>query len=325
MGNHDLNLKTRQVAEAMGVSVSTIKRWVDAGALPATKTLGKHRLIALSDALRFADRQGLPVSGLAALRPSPTKDLAPRKARATSDEVAVEALTAALGSGDSRRAKAIIHRFHAEARDGAALADRLIRPVMRQIGHDWMVGSLDVFQEHQASQTICSAISELIEQVARSQRLPLPLALGATPEGDLYTIPLLLGELVLREEGWDVNNLGPNLPLRSLGRAVRELQPRLVFLSVGQVTDVERFTTEYQAFYESAAKVGTAVVLGGRAICPDLRARLVYASFGERMAHLSEFARRMHPTAAGVIPTPPSPSGSSNVVNGERPIAPGKG
>ena len=44
--------------------------------------------------------------------------------------------------------------------------------------------------------------------------------------------------------------------------------------------------------------MGAAVILGGRAFDPELRSRLMYASFGDRMAHLAEFARRMLPVAA---------------------------
>ena len=152
---------------------------------------------------------------------------------------------------------------------------------MERIGHGWEDRTLDVFQEHLASHAVASALIELNEQASRTLRTPAPLALGATPEGDPYILPLLLGELVLREQGWDVRNLGVNLPLRSLAAAVLGYRPGLVFLSVNSLTDPVRFASDYLGFYESAAAVGTAVVLGGRALGPDLRARLLYAGYGE--------------------------------------------
>ena len=102
---------------------------------------------------------------------------------------------------------------------------------MQRIGHGWMVGSLDVYQEHEATQIVASAVRELIDQAHRRER-PGPLALGATTEGDPYVLAGLLGELVLLELGWRVRNLGINLPLRSLAQATIRHRPRLIFVSV---------------------------------------------------------------------------------------------
>ena len=101
-------------------------------------------------------------------------------------------------------------------------------------------------------------------------------------------------KLILRERGWDLRNLGVNLPMTSLANAVHEYRPRLVFLSVNYLVNEDRFIREYTSFYETAAACCAAVILGGRALAP-IRARLVFASFGDRMAHLAEFARRLVP------------------------------
>ena len=42
-------------------------------------------------------------------------------------------------------------------------------------------------------------------------------------------------ELVLRQMGWRVRNLGINLPLSSLAHATIALRPRLIFASVSFV------------------------------------------------------------------------------------------
>lgn len=297
-------LKTQQVAEALGVSVSSIKRWADVGALRVARTQGKHRLIALSEAIRFARSKGFPQAALDLLSAPAVETVGGIDGRLC------DRLTGALRRGDVRRGRGMIVSAYAAGCGAEALADQLIRPVMETIGHGWEDGSLDVFHEHMASQVVASALTELNEQASRSLQAPAPLALGATPEGDPYILPLLLGELTLREQGWDVRNLGVNLPLRSLGAAVRDYRPALTFLSVNYLTDPDGFVKDYLSFYRSAADAGTAVVLGGRALGPDLRARLVYAGFGDRMAHLAEFARRLAPGArAGVVSEQP---GSTN-------------
>jgi excisionase family DNA binding protein len=293
MVSSDPLLKTKQAAQALGVSVSTIKRWVDSGDLRATRTLGKHRLIPRSEALRFARKQGLPHADLEILIGAGTRHL-----EAVDDRVR-QSLLSALRLGRSREAKALIHSAYGSGRNAVVLADQMIRPVMEQVGHGWMVGSLDVFHEHQASFIVASALIDLIDRKAFPSGPGFPLALGATPEGDPYLIPNLLGELILREEGWDVRNLSVNLPLRSLSNAVLEFRPPLVFLSASHLEDEDRFVREYAAFHEVAAAAGVAVIVGGRALRSEVRARMVFASFGDRMAHLVEFARGIYPAAGG--------------------------
>ncbi len=97
-------------------------------------------------------------------------------------------------------------------------------------------------------------------------------------------------------------NLGPNLPMNSLARAVMAHQPRLVWISATHLNDPDQFVHDYAGFQTSASKTGTAVFLGGQALHSELRARLVSAGFGERMAHLAEFARRLVPAPGRTSP-----------------------
>ncbi len=295
MGDRETYLKTQQVADALGVSVSTIKRWVDSGELKAVRTLGKHRLIPLTDAIGFARRQDLPTTSLEKLK-------ATGPAAAINDQIVLneatrDELLGLLKDGRTREATQRIVDIGKSGVGAVALADDLIRPVMERIGHSWMVGAWDVYEEHQASLAVAAALNELIGKMPAGGGPNAPVAVGATPDGDFYQISLQLGELVLREAGWDVRNLGSNLPLKSLARAVHDYRPNLVFLSASYIADPARFLRDYQTFFENTTKVGAAVMLGGRALSLDLRARLIYASFGERMSHLAEFARRVRPSS----------------------------
>lgn len=51
------NIGTREAAEILQVSESSVKRWTDDGQIPSYKTAGGHRRYRLDDLLRFRDRQ----------------------------------------------------------------------------------------------------------------------------------------------------------------------------------------------------------------------------------------------------------------------------
>ncbi len=293
MGQPETYLKTQQLADALGLSISSVKRLVDAGAIPAIKTSGRHRRVTLSHALQFAREEKYPTEGLLALS---ELDVA-----SNDDDQLVEGVLEALKVGRASEVSGLIHAVYFPEADAVALADRLFRPVLERIGQLWLVGAWDIYEEHQATVILSGILAELIRKEACRVGPGAPLALGAAPEGDIYTIPGLLGELVLRSRGWDVRNLGNNLPMKSLASAVREYRPRLAFLTVSHIADRAKFQHDYAYFYEAASQHGVAIMLGGRAFDSDLRSRLLYASFGDRMSHLAEFARLIH-SPPGVTP-----------------------
>src|SRR5271166_3431234 len=123
MARPDDHLKTRMVAEALGLSVSTIKRWVDSGAIHAVRTTGKHRLIPRSEAIRMAHELGLAGAEIRKLAGIPSSELT------AVDEQTCDWLCQMLRDGQAQQAKGLIRSFYLSGRSAVALADDLIRPV----------------------------------------------------------------------------------------------------------------------------------------------------------------------------------------------------
>ena len=54
-------LSPKELAAAVGVSESSLKRWADDGRINVHRTVGGHRRISLQEAVRFARAENLPV------------------------------------------------------------------------------------------------------------------------------------------------------------------------------------------------------------------------------------------------------------------------
>jgi excisionase family DNA binding protein len=66
-------LTTHKVAQLLGVSIPTVASWCDGGQLPAHRTAGGHRRIAIEDLRAFAEERGLDIEALQ--RPGPPRIL----------------------------------------------------------------------------------------------------------------------------------------------------------------------------------------------------------------------------------------------------------
>lgn len=281
-------ISTLEAAKALGVSVSTVKRWVDGDILPAHRTAGGHRKLMRAEVLALARQGNLPREDLSRLVLPIRESVFDVRASAT-------ALYRALVDGDAPGTRAIMRRSYEAGMPVETLADEVIAPVMARVGHGWETAQIDVWHEHRGTQLCVAAIYELQSELERRAESHRPLAIGAAPAGDLYILPSLLAQMVMLDAGWEAINLGPDTPLESLTRALRVLRPRLVWLSISHLEDAEKFLSDYENFYHEANQQGVAVALGGRALSDAVRSRMPYSSFGDKLGNLAAFARTLHP------------------------------
>ena len=271
-----------QVARALGVSESTVKRWVDTKRLAAHRTAGGHRRILVQDVVELVAREKLPYFDLTVFRDAEPLSIG---------ELA-EGLQEALMAANADEVRHLILDAHLAGHSISTLADRIISPVMASFGDCWVSGEVDVYHEHRATQLCLSALLALEARVQAAHPVSdhTPLALGGGPEGDHYILANLLVGMALRETGWRVQNIGPNTPFDSLRRAMTDLRPRLVWLSCSHLADVESFSSEYEAFSAHAERLGVAVAVGGRAIDESLRRRMAFTHFVDQIGCLVAYA-----------------------------------
>lgn len=293
-------MTTQEAAEILGFSVSTVKRLVESGELVAEKTPGGHRRISSIELQSFVQRKGHKTARILPISRQVETGERTRPAN-ESIEYWRESLYAALLDSRVEEARHAIKTVHGSLGSASDLGDRLIAPVMYRIGHGWQSGTLEIYQEHLACHMLSDILFELVRQVrSRNARMErgskVPLAIGATPEGDHYTLSGILCELSLLEQGWDVRNLGCHLPLVEFSHAITELKPRIAWMSVHFVDDETVFAEAFRLVLETCRSMRSTLVVGGRAV-PDSTRRAIVEngfSFSEDLRTLVRIANELH-------------------------------
>lgn len=217
------HLSPKDLAAALGVSESSLKRWVDAGKIQAMRTDGGHRRIALSEAVRFVRETGAPIA-----RPE-LLDMPEIAIASQRTMLGIDRLFDYLIEGDVVGARGFLLSRYLAGATVPALCDGPIKEAMHAVGELWKHDHAGIFIEHRATDVCLQALAHL-----RGTLVPAPtalLAIGGTPEDDPYLLPSFMAATVIAAVGMRAMNLGPDTPVPALQHAISMHQPRLVWIS----------------------------------------------------------------------------------------------
>lgn len=276
----------KQVAQVLGVSESSLKRWCDQGLLQTTRTAGGHRKVLTAEVIRFARDRGM------ALVSPELLGLPPVGATAGSNfEKNANLLAEALLSGDEAVSRQIVFNLSLSQLPLARIFDDVIAQAFAIIGDRWACQQAEVYQERRSCEIILRTLVELRKsQAAAPSHLT---ACGGTATGNLYSLQTLMAEIVLRDSGYQATSLGTGIPFDSLVRAIHELRPTLFWLSAAHIPDEPEFLQGFARLSAACAATQSALVAGGRALTPDVRAQMVDVTCVDSMQQLAGFAKTM--------------------------------
>ena len=298
---NEVYLSPRELADALGVSESSLKRWADGGRLEVERTVGGHRRIPLGEAVRFVRVTGLrPVRpellGLGEIGAGPTETEGDERTPAQ------ERFHAALREDRGEEARSLLVSLYLDGAGLGWICDAVIRSALARVGELWRENEAGVFLEHRATETCARALGEI-------RRLLPPLspeaavALGGASAGDVYRLPSAMAALVLAEAGFRDRDLGADTPVQATAAAIRHYRPGLVWQSFsvppGDPRDARLGLGRLARAWPSAT-----LVVGGRAAdSVPLQRHPGVVRLGS-MAELAAFAR-------GLVRPEPTPDSRS--------------
>lgn len=246
------DLTLQDAADALGVHYMTVYRYVRMGLLPAERR-GRSWVVRQEDLDGFVAERNEPVE------PGTRRsvDWASRLQRR-------------LLAGDRAGAKSVVDAALAAGAEPADVYVDVIAPAMRGIGDAWAGGVCDVAHEHRASVIMTQVLGVLDSRFARRGVRRGVIVAGCAP-GERHALPLRIVADVVRFSGWEVEDLGADVPVDSLVRAAGEAD-RLVAVLVSATTAGSELPAAAAAdAVRSAGRVP--VLVGGAAVADEDAAR----------------------------------------------------
>ncbi len=268
----DDNRTLTEVAQELGVHYMTAYRYVRLGLLPATKVGTRWQV--RRDDIAELDRPAR------SRRPAATGGAS----RSPSGETAeggygrapwAERYHARAVASDQAGAWAVLEAAQVAGASVESLYTAVIEPAMRTVGERWAAGELDVADEHRASAVTGRLLARLSPRLVRPGPSRPSVVLGGAP-GDHHWLPVTMTADLVISGGWDVIDLGADVPARSFVHAARSAA-RLGAVGISlSVSPLEQTVAELVT-YLHAELPGVPVALGGSSVKSEAHARALGA------------------------------------------------
>jgi excisionase family DNA binding protein len=239
------SMTLQEAAERLGVHYMTAYRYVRTGKLPAEKA-GVHWMVDAADVDRLL------------------KAPATRRPRGTVRTEGPAKLAARMVDGDEAGAWTIVENALTSTLEPQDVHLDLLAPALQQIGDDWEAGRLSVADEHRATVVAGRLIGRLGPRFARRGR-KRGVVVVAAPAGEAHALPSAMLSDLLRGAGFEVIDLGADVPAASIVEAA-EHATRLVAVLIGVTSTGHDKTVRAAIAALRAAGIDVPVLVGGAAI-----------------------------------------------------------
>ncbi|MEK0450738.1 MAG: hypothetical protein RL088_3006 [Verrucomicrobiota bacterium] len=228
-------------ARRSGLSQHVIRAWEKRyGAIQPGRSGTKRRLysddeIERLQLLRRATQSGHSIGNIASLSTDDlrvlavtdtgTRDSAPPDTADSLREASLEAIERLDGAGLEH----ILQSGLATLGRGP-LMQRVIVPIIAEVGDKWEQGILRVAHEHCATSVIRTLLGNFVH--AHSATSNAPVLVVTTPPGQLHELGALIAAATATDRGWKVLYLGPSLPAEEVAGAFAVSKADALALSI---------------------------------------------------------------------------------------------
>lgn len=199
----------------------------------------------------------------------------------------------AILTGDQKTAVAITEQALAEQMDPQVLINEAMIPAMNEAGAKFECEEYFVPELLLAARAMKASLALLRPLLAARGAEPVGRAVIGTVKGDLHDIGKNLVASMLEGAGFEVIDLGADVPADKFVAAVREKNPHLVCMSALLTVTMPAMRTTIQALEEAGVRDKVKVMVGGAPVTPEYASQIGADGYADNASAAVKKAREL--------------------------------
>lgn len=207
----------------------------------------------------------------------------------------LEAMTEAVVTGNRERARELARLSVDAPYDPVAVIEQGIRPGMDVIGERFATGEYflpDLVMGAEATKAAL-AVLEPVLRAGSGERPVMVRAVIGTVKGDIHEIGKTLVATMLTASGFEVHDLGVDVPTEKFIQVVRETKARLVGLSALLTTTMLEQKRVIEALREAGLREQVRVIVGGAPVSHAWAEEIGADGYADNAAEAAHLARSL--------------------------------
>lgn len=245
------NYKIKEIEVLTGIKAHTLRVWEKRyNLLNPSRTDTKIRTYSDQDLKNLLNiavlyEYGWKISKIAALSDSEIADLVENETKSiAASSAVVNLLIQSLINNNNYEFERILDDSILREGFYKTYLDNIL-PFLNRIGILWTTGSINVSQEHFASNIIRQKLIVAIDKVTTKANSSIDYILF-TPEGEPHEMSLLFYHYVLKKKGQNIIYLGTNVPEQDLYAIIESVKPKGLVTSLVRSSDITNTTSYFK-------------------------------------------------------------------------------
>jgi len=213
-----------------------------------------------------------------------------------SDKNAIlEKLSTSVIEGNSEAAKSAVAEVLATHMDPLEAVENGLAKGLREVGRRFEAGEMFLMQLILSGEAMKTGVELLKPEMLRQKKQMAAAGkfLLGTVEGDIHDIGKSIVAAMLTAEGFDVVDMGVDIPDKVFVEKTKELKPNILGLSALMTTTRTKQKDVIEALKQAGVRENVKVMVGGATVTPEWGQEIGADSYGEDAIDATKKARQL--------------------------------